>query len=99
MSARPAQSPDIAAILYIKRMMREKDRNRSWLASRSGIPYQTLRKYLDGANSAISIGDLTRLLGALQIPLAEGVEEINRMGIAIDEAEGEPDAAESDGVR
>ena len=77
---------DVEAIRYIKAKTEDLDRDRAWLAKKSGIKYQTLRGWWDTENVAISIGDLDRLFRALGVDPGTAIEEIRRRVIASENA-------------
>lgn len=88
MASRRAQPMDIHAIRYIKDRTAELERDRSWLAAKSGISYQTVRGWWDSENVAISLGDLDRMFRALQIDPGVAMKEIRRRVVAAENSDG-----------
>lgn len=87
MVARKTQPMDRAAHVYIKREADARGIGRAPLAERAGIPYQTLRGWWDAANPpAMSIADLSNLLGVLGVDGAKAFKEIQRIAATIEDS-------------
>lgn len=75
---------DLAAFAYIKDVAAERGISRGQLATRSGIPYQTLRGWWDSTEGiALSVADVHHLLSALGVDGAEAYKAIERRAFPV----------------
>lgn len=78
---------DRAVIAFIMREQEAQGLSRPQLAERAGIPYQTVRGWWDKPSStALSLADIQRFFDALGIDAAQGIEEVRRIAIAMENA-------------
>lgn len=86
MVARKIQPEDRAALLFIKSKQDERGLSRNQLAIRAGIPYQTVRGWWDSESVALTLADVKRLLVALDVDPNEGVQEILRLALTLEDS-------------
>ena len=55
----------------VTRLLKETDRSVSWLARKTGIPYNTLRNQLTRNPRTLSIAHAIVIADALEVPLSE----------------------------
>lgn len=88
MVARPAQTIDRAALIYLERQLEEQDRKLPWLAKRIGMSYGNLYKYFY-KERPLRMGDLVDILDALRIDPTAAIREIQRIAESMDEVDDE----------
>ncbi|MEV7827542.1 helix-turn-helix domain-containing protein [Microbacterium enclense] len=85
MVARKIQPEDRAALLFIQERQAELGLSRMQLATRAGIPYQTVRGWWDQGKASLSLADVKRLLLAVEVDPEEGVQRIFRLALTLED--------------